>query len=73
MMRGQSAQAKGGVYRKVLFKIKARFGNLVAADFRPRELPGGIWVKGLVKGGGRKRTMRRQIYPTITLTLFDSR
>lgn len=68
MMRGQSAKAKGGVYRAVLFKIKSRYGKLVAVDFQPRPLPGGAIVGGR---NGRSKG-RAQVYPTITLTLFDN-
>ncbi len=66
-MRGQSAQAKGGVYRKVLFKIKSRYRNLVAVEFRPQKLPGGV----MVRDKGRRRAVA-QVYPTLILTLFDS-
>ncbi len=71
MMRGLSSQAKGGVYRKVLFKIKNRYGNLVAVDFRAQQLPGGVMVKGRLGGRSRRRGDRAQVYPTIILTLFD--
>lgn len=69
MMRGQSAAAKGGVYRRVLAKIKSRYGNTVAVDYRPQELPGGVRVKVSGRRGGRTRA---QVYPTITLRLFDA-
>jgi hypothetical protein len=72
MMRGQSGDAKGGVYKKVLFKIKARFGNLVAADFRPQQLPGGVMVRGKLGGGSKRSGARAQVYPTMILRLFDA-
>ena len=68
-MRGQSGDAKGGVYKKVLFKIKAKYGNLVAADFRPQQLPGGVMVRS--KPGSRGKP-KAQAYPTMILRLFDS-
>ena len=71
MMRGQSNQAKFGVYRKVLFKVKNRFGRTVAVDFRPHQLPAGVMVKGKIGGGSRRSAARAQVYPAIILQLYS--
>lgn len=68
--RGQSAQAKSGVYRKVLFKIVNRFGRAVAADYRPVPLPMGIVVMGKAGGGSKKRIARAQVYPAFIFMLW---
>lgn len=70
-MQGQSRKAPQGVYRVVFRELVRRYGKTMAFNFSNVKLPNGVKVMGK-RGGGGRRALRDQVYPTITFVLKDS-